>query len=76
VFLAALFHTVIGEKVAVTPLSLGMKALLGEQLSPGRTCAEWAVEQPVLQGVNGGPEGSCPSCSVIYIFTVLAGEKQ
>ena len=38
-------HTVIGEKVAISPLSLGVKALLGEQLSPAETCVRRTVEQ-------------------------------
>jgi hypothetical protein len=56
-------HLVIGEKVAVSPQSLEVKILLGEQVSPGRTCAQWAVEQPQLAGTDGRPEGSCLSCS-------------
>jgi hypothetical protein len=37
VLLTALFQTVIGEKVAISPQSLGVKAFLEEQLSPGGT---------------------------------------
>jgi hypothetical protein len=40
------FLTVIGEKVEISPLNLGVRTLLGEQLSPGETCVQRAVEQP------------------------------
>jgi hypothetical protein len=36
------------EKVAILLLSPGVKALLGEQLSPGWTFALWTVEHPQL----------------------------
>jgi hypothetical protein len=39
-------HTVIGEKVAVSPPNSGVKTLLGKQVSPGRTHAQQAMEQP------------------------------
>jgi hypothetical protein len=37
VLLAILLQTVIGEKMAISPLSLREKALLGEKVSPGGT---------------------------------------
>jgi hypothetical protein len=45
--------TVIGDKVTISPLNPGMRTLLGEQLSPGRTCVQQAVEQPQLLGADG-----------------------
>jgi hypothetical protein len=45
-------HTVIGEKVAVSPPSPEVKTLLGEQVSPGWTCAQWALEQPQLTNLE------------------------
>ena len=48
----AQIHTIIGGKVAISSLSLGVKALLGEQVLPGWTCAQWAVEQPQLAGAD------------------------
>jgi hypothetical protein len=35
VLLKAQLQIVIGEKVAISPLSQGVKTLLGEQVSPG-----------------------------------------
>ena len=57
VFLTAMLQTVIGEKMAISPLSPGVKALLGERVSPGGTCAQRAVEQTQLVGADGRPEG-------------------
>jgi hypothetical protein len=37
---------VIREKMAISPLSLGVRALLGVQLSPGGTCVKQALEKP------------------------------
>ena len=54
--LAAQIQTVIGEKVAISPSSSGVKTLLGEQVSPDRTHAQLVVEQPKLMGADGGPE--------------------
>jgi hypothetical protein len=34
--------------VAISPLSPGVRALLGEQNSPGRSCAQMAVVHPKL----------------------------
>ena len=39
-----LLDGVIGEKVAVSPPSPGVKTLLGEQVFPGETHAQWFVE--------------------------------
>ena len=49
----ALLHTIYGDKVALSPLSLRVKTLLGEQVSPGRTHAQRAVDQPQLTGADG-----------------------
>jgi hypothetical protein len=46
---AHLAQRVIGEKVAISPRSPGVKALLGEQASPGRTCAQRAVDSLSLR---------------------------
>jgi hypothetical protein len=43
-------YTVIEEKVTISPLSLGVKALLGEEVSPCRTRAQWAMEHPQFRG--------------------------
>ena len=67
VIFAAQLQKIVGGKVAVSPLSLGMKTLLGKQGSPGRTCALWAVEQPQLADADGRPEGSSPSCSTDFV---------
>jgi hypothetical protein len=40
------FVTVIGEKEEISPLNPGVRVLLGDQLSPGGTCVQQAVEQP------------------------------
>jgi hypothetical protein len=45
-------HTVIGEKVAVSLPSPGVKTLLGEQVFPCGTCEQRAVGQPQLKGAN------------------------
>jgi hypothetical protein len=37
--------------------------LLGEQVSPGGTHAQWAVEQLQLLGAHVGLEAFYPSCS-------------
>ena len=47
------FLTVIGEKVEISPLNLGVRTLLGEQLSPGETCVQRAVEQPQVLSADG-----------------------
>ena len=49
-----------------------MRSLLGDQISPGRTHAQRAVEQPHLLGVNGGQKDHVPplaflTCSFIAI---------
>jgi hypothetical protein len=49
----ALLHTIYGDKVALSPLSPRVKTLLGEQVSPGRTHAQRAVDQPQLTGADG-----------------------
>ena len=41
-----LLQTVIVEKVNISSLGQGVRVLLGDQLSPGGTHAQWAVEQP------------------------------
>ena len=38
--------TVTRDKMAVPSPNLGVKALLGDQISPGRTGVQTAVEQP------------------------------
>ena len=48
----ALLQTVIGEKVAISPLSLGVKALLGDQFSLFGTSAQRVVEQPQLPSTD------------------------
>lgn len=48
-------HTVIGEKVTVSPLSLGVKTLLEAQISSGGIHAQGAMEQPQLMSTNGRP---------------------
>ena len=50
----ALLHTIYGDKVALSPLSPRVKTLPGDQLSPGGTCVQRAVEQPQLMDVDGG----------------------
>jgi hypothetical protein len=57
VLLDTQLQTVIGEKVAISPLSLGVKTLQGEQVSPGGTRAQTVVNQPQLRGADGGLEG-------------------
>jgi hypothetical protein len=47
-----MLHTVIGEKMAISPTSPGVKTLLGEQVSPVGTCAQQAVDQPQLRGAD------------------------
>ena len=53
-------QTVIGEKVKISPRSPGVRALLREQLSPGRIRAQREpvhselVEKPQLPGADGG----------------------
>ena len=42
----ASFWTVIGEKFVISLLSLGVRVLLGDQLSPGTVGAQRAVGQP------------------------------
>jgi hypothetical protein len=44
----------IGEKETITPLSQGVKTLVGEQVSPGGNCAQQAVEQIQIMGAVGG----------------------
>ena len=44
---------IIGENMAFSPLSPGVRALLGDQLSSGRTCVKKAVDQPQLLGADG-----------------------
>jgi hypothetical protein len=44
-------QTVIGEKVAISTPCLEVEALLGEQLSPDRTCAQWAFYWPFKLGI-------------------------
>lgn len=46
---------IIREKVAISPLSPGVKVLLRKQLFPCRTRAQQAVQQPQLLGANSGP---------------------
>jgi hypothetical protein len=48
VFLATLLQTAIGKKVEISCLSLVVKVLMEEQLSPGRDSAQWSVVQPPL----------------------------
>ena len=50
---AAPLQTDMGEKVEIAPLGPGMRALLGDQLFPGSTHAQPAVEQPQLLGADG-----------------------
>jgi hypothetical protein len=45
--------------VAISLPSPEVKTLLGEQVSPGRTCAEQAVELPQLVGADGFIFYSC-----------------
>jgi hypothetical protein len=57
--------TVTGEKVAILPLNPGVRPLLGDQLSFGGACAQWAVEQPQLLGTDGDqkdPVSAAPLC--------------
>ena len=49
VLLDTQLQTVIGEKVAISPLSLGVKTLLGEQISPGGTCADGRLRKQLLE---------------------------
>jgi hypothetical protein len=51
----ALLHAVIGEKVAFSPLSLGVKAFLGEEGASVRTLAQQAMDEPQLRGTDGRP---------------------
>ena len=45
---------------------MSVSALLGDHLSPGKTSAHRAVEQPYLLGADACmPLGSCPSCSAV-----------
>jgi hypothetical protein len=67
VLLTAQLQTVIGEKVANLPLSPGVKALLGEQRSPGGTRAQWTVDQPQLWGGDGRPKKSWPNSSTVPV---------
>lgn len=53
VFLVTLLQTVIVWKVAISPLSIRVKALLKEHLSPGGTYEQQAVGQPQLLSVDG-----------------------
>ena len=69
VLLTTHLQTVIGEKVAILPLCLVGKTLLGEEVSPGCTCALHTVEKPQLVGGDGGPihdflkrKNSLPHC--------------
>lgn len=55
--LTAVLQIVIGEKVSLSPLSSEVKALLGEQVSPGGTCAQWAVKQSQHESADVRPEG-------------------
>jgi hypothetical protein len=40
------------KNLEISPLSLGVRTLLGDQLSSGCTCAQRAVEQPHLLGAE------------------------
>lgn len=55
----------------VLPVLTAVSALLEDQLFPGGTRAQGAVEQPQLIGADGGPERSCPSCSTDLAPCVL-----
>ena len=55
---AAPFQTVVGEKVAISTPSLGVKAPLEEQLYSCGTSAQLSVEQPELLGAEHGPEAT------------------
>ena len=55
---AAPLQTVVGEKVAISTPSLGVKAPLEEQLYPCGTSAQLSVEQPELLGAEHGPEAT------------------
>lgn len=57
VLLAAQIQTVIGEKLAISPLSLGVKPLQGEPFSPGRTSVQRCVAQLQLTAAGGRLEG-------------------
>ena len=48
-----------------------VSTLLGEQVSPGRTHAQRAVEHPQLTGADGRLEGSFPICSTDLAPCVL-----
>jgi hypothetical protein len=56
VFLATQLQKIIEEKIAISPLNPGVKTLLGEQVSPGRTTSQQAMNQPQLRGRDGRPE--------------------
>ena len=70
VLLIALLKTVMGEKMSTSPPSLGVEALLGEQLSPDETHSH-DVGQPQLPGADGRSEGFCPSCFTVPVPCVL-----
>ena len=62
-------HPVIGEKVSISPLSLGVKSLM-ENSSLWGTCAQWAQSAQAIGGDGGwkGPVPAvplflCPVCS-------------
>jgi hypothetical protein len=48
-------HTVFGDKVAISSLIPGVKIHLGEQVFPGGTHAQQAVDQPQFVGADGRP---------------------
>ena len=66
-----LLWTVIGEKVAISPLSPGVRALLGDQLSLGMICLQKPVEQPYLSGADGDWKDPVPLFICFFFFLWL-----
>ena len=49
------------ERKRRSPLSPGVRALPGDKLSPGRKCAQRAVEEPQLLGADVGQKDPVPA---------------
>ena len=61
------FWPVIGAKVRVSPVSLEVTALLGDQLSLNGFCLWRAVGQLLFQGTDGNWKHPVPGCFTVSV---------
>lgn len=62
--------------MTISPLSLGVKALLGDQLSPGGTFAQWVMEQFQVLGADGGLKDPVSAVPLPMSHALLASQFQ